>query len=251
MQTLCVPSIGLDDTLLDRLADSIDFHIPWKVAVNNGPLGALDGFARRHRDWFIKEPGNNLGVAGSWNFCATLFPDEPTILLMNEDAWFLPGQLEQMCRCADANHDAPIVHLNDSNAFYCFVWTKAGRDKFGTFDENFWPGYYEDDDMRVRHRKDGIYTYPYALQGQTPVPHGKPRTGGMNYNAFIQGCGLFARAYWLKKWGDFNFEKAVNQTPYRDHRLKPSEWVWDPAHRAKLHPIFETFMSLPNPSIYE
>lgn len=251
MNVLCVPSIGLDVTLLDRLADSIDFHIPWKVAINNGPLGALDSFARRHRDWFIKEPGNNLGVAGSWNYAATLFPNEPTILLMNEDAYLLPGQLEQICACMDANPDAPVTHINDSNAFYCFGWSRSGREQFGTFDENFYVAYLEDCDMRVRHRLAGVTTYPYALQGQVPVPHGKPQTGGMNYGALIQACGLFNRAYWLRKWGSLDFEKSEYQNPYRDHRLKPSEWVWDPAHRAKIHPIWECFLSLPNPSIYD
>lgn len=251
MRTLFVPSLGLDLTLLERLAASIDCHVDFKVVWNNGALGALESFARTHRDWIVKDSAfGNIGVAGAWNEAAKLFPDEPTILIVNEDSFFLPGYLEIIRQCADDNYAAPLIHLNDSNSYYAFISTRAGREEFGTFDENFFV-YLEDCDMRVRHRLMGVTTYPYALQGLPSMPHGKPRTGGVNYAAFIQAVGLFNRAYWLRKWGSFNFEQAEYQTPYRDHRLKPSEWVWDPAHRAKIHPLWETFMSLPNPSIYD
>lgn len=251
MNVLFVPSIGLDVSLLERLAASVDFPVDYKLAWNNGPLGALDSFARLHRDWIVKDSAfGNLGCSGSWNQAAKVFPDEPAILLINEDAYFLPGQLEQLCSAADHNRDAPLIHVNDGNAFYCFCWTRAGRAQFGTFDENLWPAYYEDTDMRIRHRLAGITTYPYALQGQTPVPHGKPRTGGDNYAGMINGCGLFNRAYMIKKWGGYGGE-SIYQTPYRDHRLKPSEWVWYPEERAKRFPIWDCFINMPNANIYE
>lgn len=256
MNVLFVPSIGLDVSLLERLAASVDYPIKYKVAFCNGPEGALNEFAERHPDWVVKDsPVGNRGVAGAWNDCAKWFSSEPAWLIINEDAHFLPGYLEQICKCADANLDAPIIHLNDSNAYYAFVWTLAGREKFGEFDENFWPAYHEDCDMRVRHRLMGVTTYPYALQGLPPLPHGKPKTGGINYSALIQGAGLINRTYWIRKWGsnksfDRMFEEGAYQTPYRDHRLTPKEWVWYPEHRAKLYPLWEAFMSLPNPSIY-
>lgn len=250
MNCLCVPSLGLDVSLLDRLATSIDVPIRWKCVLNNGPLGALEDFACRNPEWFIKEPGNNLGVAGSWNQFAKWFSSEPCWLIANEDCFFLPGQLEQICACMDANPDAPITHVNDSHAYYCFGWSLAGREQFGEFDENFFV-YYEDCDMRVRHRLAGVRSYPYALQGQTPVPHGKPQSGGANYSAFIQGVGLFGRAYWRRKWGSLNFEDATYQNPYRDHRLKPSEWVWDAQLRSEIWPLWRTFIEQPHPNIYE
>lgn len=249
MNVLCCPSIGLDISLMQRLAASVDYDVRYKLIINNGPLGAFETFSREHPDWIIKEPGLNLGVAGSWNEAAKLFPDE-SILLMNEDAYFLPGYLEKICQCADANQDAPLIHLNDSNAYYAFCWTGAGRVRFGTFDENFFIAYLEDCDMRVRHRLWGNVVYPYALQGLPPLPHGKLQSGGTNYNGMIQGCGLFNRAYWLRKWGSFNYESSAYANPYKDRRLTPKDWVWDPAERAKRHPLWETFIGLPNPSIY-
>lgn len=253
MNVLFVPSIGLDVSLLERLATSIDFPVEHKVAYNNGPSDALEAFGDAHPDWTVIEPVcGNRGVAGSWNDAAKLFPEEDSILLVNEDAHFLPGYLKRICELADLCPGAPLIHLNDSNAYYCFVWTKIGREKYGTFDENLWPAYYEDCDMRIRHRLMGVTGYPYALQGLPPMPHGKSRTGGVNYSAMIQGCGLLNRDYWQKKWGGYNqHEVALYGTPYKDQRLTPKDWVWYPEHRAKLYPLWQAFLEAPSPSIYD
>lgn len=251
MNVLFVPTLGLDVSLITRLADSIDFPVRFKVAWNNGNPGALDAFQEAHKDWMVHDVGVNRGVAGSWNDCANRFAGEASWLIMNDDAWFLPGYLQKICACADKNPTAPMIHLNSSNAYYCFVRTAQGLKDFGAFDENLWPAYYEDCDMRVRHRLKGVTSYPYALEGLPPLPHGKSKSGGVNYNALIQGCGLLNRAYWLRKWGSFDYENAVYQNPYKDARLQVNEWVWYPEHRAKLQPLWDTFMGLPNPSVYE
>lgn len=251
MNVLFVPSLGLDVSLLERLADSIDYPINYKIALNNGTEDALEKFGDDHPDWTILEPATgNLGVSGSWNYAAKLFPDE-SILIVNEDAWFLPGQLEKICKCANANPNEPIIYLNSSQAYYCFVWHPAGREQIGLFDPNFFPGYYDDCDYRVRMRLKGITKHVYALEGEPVVPHGKPRTGGVNYSAMIQGCGLINRTYWQRKWGNLNLEEALYQTPYKDQRLTIKDIIWYPEHRAKLYPLWEAFLSLPNPSIYE
>lgn len=247
---LFCPSIGLDDSLIERLAASVDYPIKYKVALNNGPTGALEKFRENHPDWYVKEPATgNLGCAGSWNWAAKMFP-EAAILNVNEDAHFLPSYLEQICQTVDDAPNEPIIHLNSSNAYYAFVSTKAGRDKFGEFDENLWVAYYEDVEMRMRHRLAGVTKYVYALEGEPPMPHGKPQTGGMNYAALINACGLLNRAYMLRKWGTLDCENAAYQTPYKDHRLSIKEWIWYAEERAKRYPLWQTFLSLPNPSIY-
>jgi hypothetical protein len=252
MNVLFVPSLGLDVSLLDRLAASVDCHVRSKVAFNNGEPGVLDGFRDTHPDWIVKESAiGNMGVAGSWNQCAKMFPEESSWLIMNEDAWFLPGYLEKIRKCAIEHPNEPIIHLNNSNAYYCFVWTKRGREEFGEFDENIFPAYLEDNDMRVRHRIMGYNGYVYALQGLEPLPHGKPRTGGINYTAMIQGCGLLNRVYWLRKWGSLDYDKAEYQAPYKDQRLTPNQWVYYVEERVQRKALWEAFMSLPNPSIYD
>lgn len=504
MNVLFVPTLGLDLSLLERLAASVDYPIRSKVAFNNGEPGALDEFRDKHDDWIVKESAfGNLGVAGSWNQCAKMFPEEPSWLIMNDDAWFLPGYLQKIQQASFNHYNEPIVHLNSSNAYYTFVWTQRGKKEFGEFDENFWPAYClspetlvltddlrwqrvdmvvpgdsligveeypppfkerkylrsqvisrnekiapsirivfedgrevtcttdhkwltkwpypsgrsgilwkwrpsswihpgcrvyaplrtwssdwtyntgwlagildgegcyhtsprmrgvsfsqregsvlerakiilntmdihytvqpcrdgvttieistkrdameligrirpvrfmsgqsrlwegvyvrsknvpsslvvksveligdtrtisiqttsrtliangiishncEDCDTRVRHRLKGYNGYVYALEGLPPLPHGKPKTGGMNYKAMLDGCGLLNRQYWYYKWGNQNFEEATYQSPYKDHRLGIDQWAWYPEQRAIRKHIWDSWMSLPNPSIYE
>lgn len=255
MNVLFVPCLGLDTTLLERLANSIDYPIKYKVAFNNGPVGALNEFEAKHPDWRVITPNlGNRGVAGSWNFCPKLFPDEDTYLIVNEDVWFTPGCLEILCKCADKYGKCqPLIMVNETNGFYCFIWTKYGATVHGTFDENFWPAYYEDWDMVTRHKLAGI-GYGYALPEYkfgVVVKHGKPRVGGTNYNALIQGTGLLNRAYWFKKWGTVTPPEAVYKNPYKDRRIDPNEWIYYPEHRAKLQILWDTFMGLPKPSIYD
>lgn len=247
-----VPSIGLDVTLIERLANSIDTHFDYAIAWNNGPLGALDAFGERHPNWIVKDSAfGNLGCAGSWNQAAKLFPDEPGILLVNEDTWFLPDQLDMMFSVMKSAPYVDMVHVNSTHSYHCFGWTRASRERFGTFDENFWPAYYEDCDMRVRHGLSGSCSYALALPDSPTVPHGKPRCGGTDYSAMLQGCGLLNRAYWRKKWGSDNREQAEFQTPYRDHRLTYRDVVWYPEHRAQLYPLWEAFINKPGVCLYD
>lgn len=253
MNTICIPSLGVKDSieLLDRIASSIDYHIPNKLVINNGLEDMLVEWNDRHPDWIVYEPPTgNLGVADSWNFCSKMFPDEKSWLLANEDCWFLPGQLQQICETSDAYSDEPLIYLNSSCAFYCFVWQATGKRDFGDFDANFFPSYYEDVDYRVRMRLAGKTNHVFALEGQPVVPHGKPRSGGTNYAAMQQGAGLLNRAYWRKKWGSDNHEGAGYSTPYKDQRLTVRDWVWDAQHRAEIFPLWREFISQPNPSIY-
>lgn len=254
MNTLFVPTLGLDLSLLERLAASVDYPVRSKVVFNNGEPGSCDSFRDRHPDWQVKESAfGNLGVAGSWNFCAKMFPEEKSWMLMNDDAYFLPGYLETIANCARQHEDQPIIYLNNSNAYYCFVWTAKGRREIGDFDENFWPAYYEDCDYGVRLRRLGYNGYVYAIQDKDPLPHGKLKTGGINYNAMLQGCGLLNRYYWLRKWGnqDFQSDNSTYETPYKDQRLTVDQWVWKPEEREMRKRIWDAWMALPNPSIYE
>src|SRR5438552_764610 len=142
MNVIFVPTLGLDISLLDRLAASVDYPVSRKVVWNNGLSGSCDAFRDAHSDWIVKESDTgNKGVADSWNTCAKMFPEHPTWLIMNDDAWFLPGYLEKICKCADEHENEPIIFLNNSNAFYCFVWSRRGLKDFGEFDANFFPAY--------------------------------------------------------------------------------------------------------------
>jgi GT2 family glycosyltransferase len=242
MNCLLVPAIGLDLNLINRFADSIDFPIAHKCIVNNGRLGVFDDFHKQRPDWGIYETGHNIGVAASWNLAPQFWPNEKCWLICNEDVWFEKGSLEAICKGSDRLADnCDMVHTNET--YPCFVWTRRGIRRFGTFDENFFPLYYEDWDMRFRHRL-GNADLPIVVQ--SGVHHGKPYHGGQNWNGMKDGCGVFNREYFLRKWGDLDAPKF--KTPYNQGG-NLGHWSFEEARRRKIEPIWETFMSMPNPSI--
>jgi hypothetical protein len=251
MNVLIVPSLGLDVTLLERLALSVDHPIQHKLVILNGRTWALDYWQRAHPDWKVLIQADNLGVAGSWNLAAAICPHEKAWLICNEDIWFPPGILKQFCEFGDANADShSILRLNDSSPYYCFIHTRNNIEDVGHFDENFWPAYYEDCDYNVRLRRARLQIHN-CFTGQNQVNHGKPRTGGMDYNAFLQGVGLFNRRYWYQKWGSMDTESAAFKTPFNRVGAPLSQWTLDRKRRARMQPIFDEFMAVPNPSIYD
>lgn len=246
MNCLLVPTIALDISLLDRLAASVDHPIRDKVVINNGRNGALDQWKKSHPDWSVLDQDENLGVAGSWNLAPLIFPRDDAWLICNDDIWFNPGFLRQFCEAIDTHatsHD--VIRLNETSPYYCFPWTRHNLDDYGTFDENFWVAYHEDCDMNRRLTLAGA-KWNNIFQGPV-VNHGKPKCGGVEYNALIQGVGLFLRDYWRRKWG--GFPQPTYAAPFGACPLH--RWTLDRVMRAKIRPLWETFMAQTNPSIYD
>lgn len=224
---LLVPCLGLDVSLLERLAASIDFPLE-KWVINNGPRGALDKFIDDHFGWRLMEEGHNHGCAGTWNLAPQLFPESPYWIICNDDYWFHPGYLEKMVACADkyAAID-PIIFMcvEEKPSWPCFVWTARGLKDFGTFDENFWPIYYEDCDMMVRHKLYGYHQYRGVLLPGSPQGHAKARRGSEAYTKMIGLCNVFNEAYWLAKWGNNDyFGTPAFATPFD---VGGSARLWD------------------------
>ena len=250
MNCLLVPTLALDLSLLDRLADSIDYPIKDKVIINNGRRGALSEWKQRHPGWRVVSAGRNLGVAGSWNMAPILWPDDDAWLLVNDDVVFDAGCVELISDTArEQAKNVPVLFLNNTHWFYCFVWTRKGLNQFGTFDENLWPAYYEDCDMRLRYNLAGV-KHAYIANPACPLKHGKPKPGGMNYNAVINGCGLFNREYFLRKWGSLDETKPAFKTPFNNPQMGTGDWMLEEHHRNLRMALWNTFLSMPTPSIY-
>lgn len=246
MNVLFVPTLALDISLLDRLADSVDCHIQHKVVFNNGHSTALLEWQGKHPDWVVLNAYVNLGVAGSWNKVQELFPHEQQWLICNDDIWFPPGVLQKFCEYGDANlssHD--LLRLNDSSPYYCFIHSINNINDIGTFDENFWPAYYEDSDYNLRSRLLNM-TIRNCFSGQNQVNHGKPKCGGIDYNAMIQGCGLWNRRYWESKWGAM---KSKFKYPFNNECISPKEWTYNSERRLWMTKLFDAFME--SPQLYD
>ena len=249
MNVLLVPCLGLDVSLIERLARSVDFPIKYKVAINNGKIGALDDFKTRHPDWTVVDMGKNLGCAGSWNMAPEIFPTEPCWLISNDDQEFQPGCLERICNVADEHaKDHDIIYVNEFDAYDMFVWTAKGVKDFGTFDENIFPIYLEDYEYRAR-LKAG-YGKPFRMLGHMPVKHGKPNAAGKPYHDLLESCKPFNESYLFRKWGTIG-DDPIFRYPFNNPNWPIQKWELEQEARAKREQFWEIFWNRPNVSLYK
>lgn len=228
MMVILVPYLGLDVSLIARLRASIDAQVYLHIVPNN----LL-----------------NIGVAASWNKAPQLYPKEKAWIICNEDVVFDPGALGAYCRKVDELADKEsFIMFNEDNGFCCFAWTRVGVERFGLFDENFYPAYEEDWDMKMRWSVAG-YNPPNVFGKALPLKHGKP-PGGPRYNQMIQDGAALRRDYFIRKWGVLDYKDPVYKTPFNDPSKTIKDWTIEPGLRAELEQTWHDFISQPNPSIY-
>ena len=247
LNAILVPTLALDLSLIERLANSVDYPIRDKVVINTGKPLALVDWVEKHPDWRVISYGR-IGVAAAWNKAPQIWPEEHAWLIVNDDEEFQPGCLEKLCKAADAHaHEAPIIYVNEHDAFDVFVWTRLGVNTYGTFDENFFPAYFEDWEMRCRFALGG--PQPYRITEPFPVKHGKP-PAGPRYTHLLKQCEPLLRQYFEMKWGVVSDTKPKFDRPY-----ELGAWVgyWTPVPllRDRLQQYWDEFWNTPNPSVYE
>lgn len=246
---LVVPTIALDTSLIESLEKSIDFPIT-KVAINGGRPDALDSFKAKYPDWKIYHFGKNLGFSGSCNWAVELFPNEDSYLLCNDDGQFQPGCLKRMCDAAEKYaKDVHMIYVNENSAFDICVWTRKGIKDFGLFDENFYPAYYEDNEMRFRFSLSDKFK-AYIIPPPFPVFHGKPRACGTKYHAMMKALKPINEDYMLRKWGSLD-DKPVFKTPFNIPEWPVDKWSLEHDNRENREVICSRFWNQPKPSIYE
>ncbi len=248
MNCLLVPTLALDLSLLEKMANSVDYPIRNKVVLNNGKLGALRDWNSLHKDWRVFESGKNLGCAGAWNMAPVIWPEEDAWLIMNDDGEFQPGCLERICKSSDDHaKDVHVIYVNQYQAYDIFVWTSKGVDEFGLFDENFWPIYFEDWEMRARFKAvNGKY---HIIEGGSfPVKHGKTIPAGPKYHKMLAGVKPYNEDYLLRKWGSVS-DIPLFKTPFNNPDAKIYVWAIEEHLRAKREKIWSEFWNN-NPSLY-
>jgi hypothetical protein len=246
---LIVPTLGLDLSLLTRLAKSIDYPIAEKLVINNGEPGALREWHNLNPGWEGCQSWENIGVAASWNFATEIFHSETAWLIVNDDQEFQPGCLKRVYEAAEAHaKDYPFIFVNEFRAFDFFVWTRKGVDELGLFDENFWPAYFEDWEMRLRMDIAGLQGY--AIPGPFPVKHGKPQPGGPAYHKMLKACEELNQNYFMRKWGVVDDKNPKWTTPFNDPHKSLKYWKVEPERRKLLEAEWNEFWDRPNRSVY-
>jgi hypothetical protein len=107
--------------------------------------------------------------------------------------------------------------------FSCFLVGREFFDLVGRFDENFWPAWYEDNDM---HRRINLLGYKAITTTAAPQIH----FGGVATSMLEEGQRSSAGscAYYVKKWGGVPHPSSeIFPTPYNNPNLSPRDWLFE------------------------
>lgn len=168
---------------------------------------------------------HNIGVGPAWNNALrwAINTDIEFLFVVNDDVVFRPGVMHSMLHWSKRKYDlvspqneTGVCHPYGLN-FWCFlVQPKEFVERFGFFDENFAPAYYEDDDMAYR---------MHLLGGNIKTTHDKiyHAVSGSETDPDLTRS-LYDKnlAYYIEKWGGPpNGERY--RTPYNGKR-SPLYW---------------------------
>lgn len=246
---ICVPTMSRGELLL-QLMKSIDFPVEHvHILVNTTPEGpsisvetALQEITSLMEQ--SKLPINtlvihhatsddgsltNYGVAGSWNWLANYaFAKElPSCLILNDDISFPPGTLKKYAECIEQN---PQVALFVSEVEYaCFLLTKEGWDTIGSFDENIYPGNYEDYDHIHRAFLTGL---PIDRFRNIPIIHRRHATLDTSkwYRKVWPESQRLTLTYYQVKWGG-QHPREKYKSPFNLPYVGINEWKLIPEFR--------------------
>ena len=134
--------------LANRLLGSIDYPVEHLVIVDNSGKASWNPEKPDFvvNMWVIRVPFG-LGLVGAWNLVVKSTPYAPYWVLVNDDAWFEPGQMKNIPENVDKN---ALNFLEITPQWSGVVFGEGMVDKVGLYDENFYPLYFDDNDLERR-----------------------------------------------------------------------------------------------------
>jgi hypothetical protein len=180
---------------------------------------------------------NNIGCPGSWNLIIKSYLTAPYWIITNHDIAFSPGLLAKMVQKAE-DPDIGMVHCDNGGhnlgSFEFFLIKDWVIQKYGLFDENFYPAYVEDYDYLMRIISDPIKR---CVTVDAPFLHGEKdysQTGSQTWRSnpelktkIDHSRILNESVYMNKKWGTgwSNFEPY--KTPFNNESFPLSYSSYD------------------------
>lgn len=141
---------------LYRLIMSIDYPVEEFVVFNNNGRGEITRDLENIKEISHKYINKitvchlpaNIGCSGAWNMIIKCYMMSPYWIISNHDLCFNKGFLEKVVK-ASLDKDVGIVNagFNQWEFFLIKDWVVQ---KYGLFDENFYPAYAEDLDYLMR-----------------------------------------------------------------------------------------------------
>lgn len=134
--------------LAERLLASIDYPVEHLVVIDNS--GSRSWQPKKpdavRNLWLIQVP-YGLGLVGAWNLIVKSTPYAPYWVLVNDDAWFEPGEMQKIPTEVDT---AALNFLEITPEWSGVVFGEGMVNAVGLYDENFYPLYFDDNDLERR-----------------------------------------------------------------------------------------------------
>lgn len=113
---------------------------------------------------------------------------------------------------------------SESPNFSCFLIAPEFFNIVGTFDENFVPAWFEDNDA---HRRAQLLGYKLITTTAAPQVH----FGGVSTSMMQSPDSSISKHYYIRKWGGLPYSHPVPdelkehfEQPYNDTNLTPKDW---------------------------
>jgi len=187
------------------------------------------------RPYVIDNYVHNTGVSGAWNegMRRALADGYEYAIITNDDVTFEKGAIEEIYSILKET-DATLVSANQNMWFKGDERYVPGADFFcfginipklinncGSFDENFFPAYFEDNDMHRRMNLVGAKGYVARHAVAWHVGSATQNADPANPNCSGEQFGQL-REYFIRKWGGQPGQE-VFERPFNDE----TKDIWD------------------------
>ena len=190
------------------------------IIVDNGgklTLGQLKMMISRQVTIELVDPGENWGVARSWNHILELAGNEP-IVISNDDIVFGQKTFEEMVKAVGEH---PFVQ---GLGWALFAQGPECLARVGWYDCNYYPAYYEDNDYDVRLTNAGIR--PFRALSESVEHFGWGTTRGLPEHKvkWLNEMREKNRQYFLQKWGHIEGLNGVEHYKHAFNGNIPTGW---------------------------
>jgi len=178
----------------------------------------------------------NRGVAASWNLGRQRVLDESRdwLIILSASVRFGADGLDDFIGVLDDHRIALAVEAADEMGWHLIAFPRCTLEAVGPFDENFWPGTFEDNDFswriqcRVKESGQKFRSWP-----KVSVDAYSASYGHSFLLAGVQGDGACLRDYYIRKWGGPPSEEVFTR-PFGDE-AKPLSWWPTPPDRRRFN----------------
>lgn len=178
----------------------------------------------------VVQNNQNAGYPGSVNQIIRDNTDCKHWIVSGYDWHPVPGEWQRVLDKIPEIPDGAFLGSTPTDCMCGFVWTPNLLNKVGYLDENFFPGYFEDNDYRHRiiQSDASVATIPLrAYHDRSSTLKSSSEFQKKNQYTFSKNY-----KYYVEKWGGSPTQEQYDRPFGKDYPL--SFWEFDPVRRQKL-----------------